>query len=75
MTGRGHRAALPPADYRVEPPLAAQGVLVTVINHEGHTKTFDFAGLPAAAPMQRSLAAVFAEQSRSWTSHRIDDTF
>jgi hypothetical protein len=66
---------LPPADYRVEPPLAAQGQVVTVVNHEGHAKTFDFADLPAPAPMRRSLAAVFAEQSRRWTSHRTADTF
>ena len=75
MSGRGRRAVLPPADYRVEPPLPAQGLLVTVVNHEGHAKTFDFAGLPAAAPMQRCLAAAFAAQSRVWTSHRTADTF
>jgi hypothetical protein len=75
VSGRGRRAVLPPADYRVEPPLAAQGLLVTVVNHEGHAKALDFADLPAAAPMQRSLAAAFAGQSRCWTSHRTADTF
>lgn len=70
MTGQGRRAVRPPADYRVEPALAARGLVVTVVNHEGHAKTFDFADLPAPAPLQRSLAAVFAEQSCTWTSHR-----
>ncbi|MFD9332933.1 hypothetical protein ACFWBF_00695 [Streptomyces sp. NPDC060028] len=48
--------------------------MVTVVNKAGHSKGFDFAGLPVAEPMQRSLAAVFAEQSRSWTSHGSADS-
>lgn len=70
MTGRGHSAARPPAVYRADIALAAQGLVVTVVNHEGHAATFDFADLPAPEPIQRSLATVFAEQSRHWTSHR-----
>jgi hypothetical protein len=75
MTGRGRRAASPPADYRGAPALAEHGLLVSVVNHEGHSKTFDFADLPAPASMQRSLATAFAEQSRVWTSHRSADTY
>ena len=70
MTGRGHSAARPPANFRVEPALAAQGLAVTVVNHEGHAAIFDFTDLPAPGPMQHSLAAVFAERSRYWSSHR-----
>jgi hypothetical protein len=70
VTGRGHQAPRPPADYRVEPVLTGQGVVVTVVNREGLAKSFDFTGLPAPEPMQRSLAAAFAEQSRRWTSHQ-----
>jgi hypothetical protein len=44
-------------------------LVVTVVNKAGHSKMFDFAGLPVAAPMQRSLAVAFATQSRGWTSH------
>lgn len=70
MSGRGRRAVLPPAGHRVEPPLAPDGLVVTVVNKAGYDKEFNFAGLPAAEPMQRSLARVFAAQSRHWTSHQ-----
>jgi hypothetical protein len=70
VSGRVHPAVQPPADFRVEPVLAAEGLVVTVINREGLAETFDFAGLPAPQPMRRSLAATFAEQSRHWTSHQ-----
>jgi hypothetical protein len=75
VTGQGHRAARPPADYRVEPALAAQGLMVTVVNHEGHAATFDFTNLPAPETMQRSLAAAFAAQSRGWTSLRSANSY
>ncbi|MFG2532532.1 hypothetical protein [Streptomyces sp. NPDC048516] len=69
MTGRGRRAVLPPADHRTEPPLAPDGLMVTVVNKAGFEMTFDFAELPVAAAMQRSLAAVFAIRSAGWNSH------
>ncbi|MDH6709061.1 hypothetical protein P3T27_005807 [Kitasatospora sp. MAA19] len=73
MSRRGHRAALPPAGFRAEPPLAADGLVVTVVNSEGHEKRFDFEDLPVPAPMRGSLAAAFAAQSRGWHSHRTAD--
>ncbi|MEU1378060.1 hypothetical protein ABZ442_31065 [Streptomyces triculaminicus] len=42
---------------------------MTVTNKAGYTKAFDFAGLPVAEPLQRSLATAFAALSRGWTSH------
>ncbi|MFD0723245.1 hypothetical protein [Streptomyces globosus] len=42
---------------------------MSVINTAGMEKLFDFAGLPVPEPMQRSLAAVFAAQSKGWNSH------
>ncbi|POX50631.1 hypothetical protein [Streptomyces sp. Ru72] len=69
MTGRGRRAVLPPADHRTEPLLAPDGVVVRVVNNAGYTKAFDFAELPVAEPMQRSLATVFAARAPGWTSH------
>ncbi|MGW2328177.1 hypothetical protein ACWC5C_20695 [Streptomyces sp. NPDC001700] len=69
MTGRGRRAVLPPADHRTEPSLAVGGLVVTVTNNAGHGRTFSFAELPVAEPMQRSLAALFALRSSGWTSH------
>lgn len=69
MSGRGRRAVLPPPDHRVDPPMAADGLVVTVTNKAGYRKEFDFAELSVAGPMQRSLAASFAARSRGWTSH------
>ncbi|MDX3745320.1 hypothetical protein [Streptomyces sp. AK08-02] len=69
MSGQGRRAVLPPAGHRSEPPLAPDGLTVTVTNKAGYKTTFDFAELPVAEAMQRSLAAAFAAQSREWTSH------
>lgn len=36
MSGRGHRASLPPGGFTAEPPLAASGLVVTVVNKAGH---------------------------------------
>lgn len=69
MSGQGRRAVLPPAGHRSEPPLASDGLTVTVTNKAGYSTSFDFAELPVAAAMQGSLAAAFAAQSRGWTSH------
>ncbi|MGY5072349.1 hypothetical protein [Streptomyces griseus] len=75
MSGRGRRAVLPPADHRVESPLATDGLVVMVVNKAGHKKAFDFTELPVPEPMQRSLAMAFAEQSRRWTAHRSAKVF
>ncbi|PJT45763.1 hypothetical protein CWI85_36805 [Streptomyces albidoflavus] len=69
MSRRGRRAVLPPTDFVVEPPLAAEGLVVGILNKAGHKKVFDFADLPVPAPMQRSLAVVFAAQRLRWNSH------
>ncbi|MGW0828677.1 hypothetical protein [Streptomyces sp. NPDC002845] len=47
---------------------------MTVTNRAGYKKAYDFAELPVAGPMQRSLARAFAIQSRGWTSHRTAGT-
>ncbi|MFC9636323.1 hypothetical protein ACFTY8_45860 [Streptomyces mirabilis] len=60
---------MPPVGHRVEPPLAPESLVVTVINQAGHRRTFDFSCLPVAEPMRRSLAASFAAQSRRWNTH------
>ncbi|GHI76156.1 MULTISPECIES: hypothetical protein [Streptomyces] len=44
--------------------------MVKVANKAGYTEEFDFAELPVAEPMQRSLAAAFAARSRGWNSHQ-----
>ncbi|MQS36813.1 hypothetical protein [Streptomyces katsurahamanus] len=75
MSGRGRRAVMPPAGHRTEPPLAADGLVVTVTSKGGSTKRFDFGDLPVAEPMQHSLARAFASQSRGWTSIRTADTY
>jgi hypothetical protein len=41
VSGRGHRAALPPADFTTDPPLGANGLVVTVVNKAGHERAFD----------------------------------
>ncbi|WP_349636913.1 hypothetical protein [Streptomyces mirabilis] len=42
---------------------------MTVGNKAGYKMEFNFAELPVAGPMQRSLAVVFTAQSRRWKSH------
>ncbi|TVZ80075.1 hypothetical protein [Streptomyces sp. BK340] len=69
MSRRGRRAVLPPAEFSAVPPLAANGMVVTIVNKAGHGKDFNFSDLPVPEPMQRSLAAVFAAQQARWTSH------
>ena len=49
--------------------------MVTVVNKAGHEKAFDFAALPVPGPMQRSLAAAFAAQSRRWSGHASADGY
>lgn len=68
MSGRGHRATLPPVDYRAKSPVGPDGLIVTVVNKDGASQKFDFAELPGTEPLQRSMAALFARQSRHWSS-------
>ncbi|RZD72078.1 hypothetical protein C0Q57_05940 [Streptomyces albidoflavus] len=75
MSGRGRKAVPPPAGHHKEAPLAADGLVVTVTNKASQTRTFDFAALSVAGPMQRSLARAFAAQSRTWTSHRTAKSY
>ena len=69
MSRRGRRAVLPPTDFTAEPPLATNGLLVTIVNKAGHGKDFAFSDLPVPEPRQRSLATVVAAQQGRWTSH------
>jgi hypothetical protein len=66
---------LPPGDFAADPPLGAGGLVVTVVNKAGLEKAFDFAGLAVPGPMQRSLAAAFAAQSRRWSGHASADLY
>ncbi|WP_329143142.1 hypothetical protein OIU91_05105 [Streptomyces sp. NBC_01456] len=68
--GRGRKAVLPPADYsapQVLDPLT--GLVVRHRDRDGHVRDYDFSTLPAAKPMQRSLAALFAARTHGWGSH------
>ncbi|QRY43511.1 hypothetical protein JVX93_23635 [Mycolicibacterium boenickei] len=71
MNPRGRRAALPDNDHRRPEHLSAGGLVVHHCNRHGLVKDYDFANLPVAEPMQRSLAAVFAARCgpHRWTAH------
>jgi hypothetical protein len=74
VSGRGQRAALP-ADGHARPEyLVADGqggLVVRHYNREGRVREYDFAALPVPAPMQASLAALFAAQCTPdrWSVH------
>ncbi|WP_432140047.1 hypothetical protein [Streptomyces sp. bgisy154] len=71
MSGRGRRASLPDAGHKIPEPLSADGLVVRHYNAQGRVREYDFATLPVAEPMQRSLAALFAARCRPgrWNSH------
>ncbi|MEU5388053.1 hypothetical protein [Kitasatospora cineracea] len=69
MSGRGRKAAQPIAGHHAAPALAPDGLVVTLVQAEGTRSRFDFAELPVPAPMQRSLARLFAARSARWNSH------
>ncbi|MEN8656179.1 hypothetical protein ABCR94_37820 [Streptomyces sp. 21So2-11] len=71
MSPRGRRASLPPADHGRPEPLAADGLVVHHYNKEQRVREYDFAALPVAEPMQRSLAVLFAAHCtpHRWRSH------
>ncbi|WP_174555469.1 hypothetical protein [Nocardia xishanensis] len=75
MSGRGHKAVLPPPDFQATQRIAEQGVQVMVLNKEGFVRVFDFAAMPVPEAMQHSLARVFAEQSLSWNSHSSGESY
>ena len=60
MSGRGRRAALPAGDHSRPESLAPDGLVVHHYNRHGRLKSYDFSTLPAAEPLQRSLAELFA---------------
>ncbi|MBV6703353.1 hypothetical protein KV557_40815 [Kitasatospora aureofaciens] len=69
MSGRGRKAAQPPGGHRAAPPLAPDGLVVTLAFAAQGQGRFDFADLPVAPPMQLSLARLFAARSARWNSH------
>lgn len=79
MSGRGRRAALPAAGHARPEYLAGNeqgGLTVRHYNREGRVRGYDFAVLPVAAPMQASLAALFAARCAPgrWSAHRSSET-
>ena len=74
MSGRGRRAALP-ADGHARPEyLVADGQGGLVVRHydrEGRVREYDFTQLRVPAPMQASLAALFAARCTPdrWSAH------
>lgn len=75
MSGRGHKAVVPPPEFQATQRLSEAGTQVAVVNKEGFERIFDFATMPVPVPMQRSLAKVFAEQSLRWNSHASGESY
>ncbi|MEV6871644.1 hypothetical protein [Amycolatopsis sp. NPDC051128] len=77
MSPRGRRASLPPADHARPEILAANGLVVHHHNQEGRIRSYDFAALPAAEPLQRSLAALFAARCvpHRWAAHVTSEVY
>ena len=74
MSGRGHRASLPAGGHARPEYLVADergAVVVRHGNREGRVREYDFSQLPAAGPMQASLAALFAARCTPgrWAVH------
>jgi hypothetical protein len=73
VSGRGHRAALPACGHaRPEYLVDADGSLTVLhYNREGRARLYDFTQLPVPAPMQFSLAALFAARCTPdrWSMH------
>lgn len=77
MNSRGSHAALPPDDHTRTRPVACNGLLVHHYNNCGQVKDYDFATLPAAQPLQRSLAALFASRCvpQAWATHTTSQAY
>jgi len=74
VSGRGHRAALPEDGHARPEYLVADGLGGLVVRHynlAGRVREYDFATLPVGAPMQASLAALFAARCTPdrWSVH------
>jgi hypothetical protein len=56
--------------------LAGGGLVVHHVNRRGGRRDYDFAVLPVAEPMQRSLAALFAARCvpHRWSAHATSET-
>ena len=72
MSRRGRSASLPPAGHVRPDRLAPDGLVVHHYNIEGRIHDYDFANLPVAEPLQRSLANLFAGRCTPdrWTAHK-----
>jgi hypothetical protein len=68
---RGRKASVPPAEHSAGAPLAPGGLIVHHRNKHDRVKDYDFSTLPAAEPMQRSLAVLFAASCTPsrWSIH------
>ncbi|MGH3227296.1 MAG: hypothetical protein ACRDOA_01730, partial [Streptosporangiaceae bacterium] len=71
MSGPGRRAALPLGGHARPEYLAPGGLAVRHYNREGRVREYDFSVLPAAGPLQRSLAVLFATRCTPdrWAAH------
>jgi hypothetical protein len=74
VSGRGRRAALPAGGHARPEYLVADGhggLVVCHHNREGRVREYDFASLPVPAPVQASLAALFAARCTPdrWLAH------
>ncbi|WP_405958140.1 hypothetical protein [Streptomyces phaeochromogenes] len=76
MSGRGRKAVLPPGGLDFPESAVADGLVVEHRNREGRVASYDFAVLPVAEPLQRSLAVLFAGQCRTgtWSTHGTSRT-
>lgn len=77
MSPRGRRAALPAVTHRRPEYLSSSGLVVHHFNKDDLVRNYDFATLPVAEPMQRSLAIVFAARCvpNRWAAHSTSATY
>ncbi|MFE9501288.1 hypothetical protein ACFYO6_02055 [Streptomyces anthocyanicus] len=77
MSRRGRKASLPTTLFRRTPVLGEDpsDVVVRHTTKQGSTRAYDFGRLPMPAPMQRSLAVLFAAKctSGAWTSLKTSE--
>ncbi|MFB8290201.1 hypothetical protein [Kitasatospora purpeofusca] len=69
MSGRGRKAALPPAGYRRAPVVDPDGLVVRPVSGAGaELGVWDFRACPGPEDFRRPLVAALAEQGRGWDS-------